>query len=177
MKEVIENLMNNSKLPGKRANLELMWHFVETAGDEEIDLCLSYENSDLDNTPEEFILMCGVVGVCVKYNEKPHYALERVEKYANSSSWRVREATAMGIQELLMTNPKEVVSILDDWALKNERYKRCIVADFEKGKIVFERFVECENKNIRWIIKNNLKKNRLVKSDKEWVETLLGLVN
>ncbi len=44
-----------------------------------------------------------------------------------------------------------------------------IAAYPEKGKKVFEKWVGSKNKEIVWIMKENLKKNRLLKTDKEWV--------
>lgn len=39
----------------------------------------------------------------------------------------------------------------------------------EKGKRLMEKWVKSTDKNIVWIMKENLKKNRLLKMDKEWV--------
>jgi hypothetical protein len=33
-----------------------------------------------------------------------------------------------------------------------------------------ERWLESENQDIRWVMKENLKKNRLVKMDEAWVK-------
>jgi hypothetical protein len=39
----------------------------------------------------------------------------------------------------------------------------------DEGKLAFENMFSFTGKHIRWIIKENLKKNRLVKMDKKWV--------
>lgn len=39
----------------------------------------------------------------------------------------------------------------------------------EKGKKLFEKWVGTNDKDLIWILKENLKKNRLLKMDKEWV--------
>ncbi len=39
----------------------------------------------------------------------------------------------------------------------------------EKGKKLFEKWVGNGDKDVIWIVKENLKKNRLLKMDKEWV--------
>ena len=46
-----------------------------------------------------------------------------------------------------------------------------------KGKPVFEKLLEYNDKDIYWIIKENLKKNRLIKLDPEWVKNLEARVN
>ena len=38
------------------------------------------------------------------------------------------------------------------------------------GKKAFEKLLETESKHIKWIIKENLKKNRLIKMDTAWVK-------
>ncbi|WP_319561968.1 HEAT repeat domain-containing protein [Marispirochaeta sp.] len=43
----------------------------------------------------------------------------------------------------------------------------------ENGKIIFEELFELHGKHINWIIKENLKKNRLQKMDPEWVKQCL----
>ena len=39
----------------------------------------------------------------------------------------------------------------------------------EKGKKLMEKWILTEDRNIAWIMKENLKKNRLLKMDREWV--------
>jgi hypothetical protein len=39
----------------------------------------------------------------------------------------------------------------------------------EKGKQLVEKWIRSKDKNVIWIMKENLKKNRLLKMDKEWV--------
>lgn len=47
-----------------------------------------------------------------------------------------------------------------------------IVALPESGKRQFESLLDVSGKHIKWIVKENLKKNRLVKMDSKWVESL-----
>jgi hypothetical protein len=44
-----------------------------------------------------------------------------------------------------------------------------IVAAPEVGRKLFEQWINNEDKDIRWILKENLKKNRLTKMDESWV--------
>lgn len=52
-----------------------------------------------------------------------------------------------------------------------------IAASPDKGKQFFEEMAASENKNIRKIVKENLKKNRLIKMDKAWVEEISQMVS
>jgi hypothetical protein len=40
-----------------------------------------------------------------------------------------------------------------------------------KGKSAMEKWFSCSDKDIKWIMKENLKKNRLIKMDSDWVKT------
>jgi hypothetical protein len=42
----------------------------------------------------------------------------------------------------------------------------------DKGKKIFEQLVKYADKDIRWILWENLKKNRLIKMDKSWVDQM-----
>ena len=47
-----------------------------------------------------------------------------------------------------------------------------IAAQPTEGKRAFESYLSSNNKHIRWILQENLKKNRLIKMDKDWVEKM-----
>jgi hypothetical protein len=44
-----------------------------------------------------------------------------------------------------------------------------VVAFPEKGKKMMERWFASEDRDVRWIMRENLKKNRLVRMDAKWV--------
>lgn len=48
-----------------------------------------------------------------------------------------------------------------------------IVSDPVNGQRLFSKYLTSKDKHIQWIMKNNLKKNRLVKLDADWVNTVL----
>lgn len=49
-----------------------------------------------------------------------------------------------------------------------------IVACPDKGKNLFEKWVGNKNKEIIWIVKENLRKKRLLKMDSEWVSNQMA---
>ncbi len=59
----MKHLLENSGLPGPRSNLSLMYEFAAEANAKEIERCLAYERPDLHNSPEEFVVVCGIVGL------------------------------------------------------------------------------------------------------------------
>jgi hypothetical protein len=223
----IQYLKENSHLPGPRGNLELLYSFSKDATEEEINKCLIYIQNDTENSPEEFIGMCGIVGYAVHNKDKNEYTLEYIRKFASHKSWRIREAVAMGIQELSVNNMKETLKNIIKMKNGNCYEKRAVVAGLcepkllidediaikvvtlvneitevldhnnkltdeeeslrkalaygwsvaivhapDKGKQVFEKLLMKNGKHIKWIIKENLKKNRLVKMDGNWVKKM-----
>jgi hypothetical protein len=47
----------------------------------------------------------------------------------------------------------------------------------EKGKKLMEKWTKSKDKDIAWIMKENLKKNRLLKMDKQWVSSQIARLN
>lgn len=230
MMKTIENLLKNSGLPGPRGNLELMHSFSEKATESEVNECFSFYRDDLHNSPEEFVVMCGIVGYCILNKDNIPKTLTTIRQYASHSSWRIRESVAIGIQEIAENNLNEIIDNLKKWMDGNELEKRAIVAalcepkllkekkiivellellniitmGFDKidgklsenqnslrktlgygwsvaivslpneGKLAFEKIAGCNNKHIKWIVKENLRKKRLTVMDKKWVEKMLA---
>jgi hypothetical protein len=129
--EVIEYLEKNSKLPGPRANLELADSFAESI--EELvtvtsnqtrmkilsKLCSELAETKIDpNSPAEFVSFCGVRGIGAlgsSSDKQLQRSLSSLRKYANSDSWRAREAVAMSLQKLLMKSSGTVLEELESW--------------------------------------------------------------
>ncbi|HOP14563.1 MAG TPA: hypothetical protein PLH09_11365 [Lentimicrobium sp.] len=226
----IENLLKNPNLPGPRGNLELMYSFAHSANAMEISECMSYLRDDLRNSPEEFVVMCGLVGYAVLNTQNLSGCLAFLRRFASHGSWRIREAVAMGIQETGAGNMDLLILHLKSWLDGNELEKRAVVAglceprllidkdnvnevlqilwditlgfsaspgkisDAAKtlrqalgygwsvaivhhpiaGKKIFEQLAGMDNPHIRHIVKENLKKNRLLKMDKAWVEARIA---
>lgn len=233
MKYTLEDLLANSKLPGRRANLELLYDFRKNVSLETVKKCLLLKNHDLNNTPEEFAVMCGIVGYCEFHNENVQEVFEFLDEFAQSESWRVRESVAMAIQSMLISHEEESLEEIKKWLQKTELNKRAMIAGLctprlqsieavnsvtvkildqlmgevldwigklseeqkalrkalgycwsivieanpIKMKSVFEMYFKLENKNIEWILKSNLKKNRLLKLDEKWVNSLMNQIS
>lgn len=227
----IDYLKENSRLPGPRANLELLYQFIENATDTEIDNCMSIADSVTLNSPSEFVLFCGVAA-SIKRTAMLHGTVDiDLSKYSNHESWRVRESVCIGFQwakpylspDEMMKNlsklingsaldkrtyfatlcdpillndyiePSEVLSDLLDITVdsfnNNDKidseltvlrkalgycWSVAICADETLGKQTFEKLlVYTDSKHVLWIVRENLKKNRLIKLDATWVERLL----
>jgi len=142
--KTIENLLKNSRLPGPRANLELLHSFSEKATENEVNECFSFYRDDLHNSPEEFVVMCGIVGYCILNKDNIPKTLTTIRKYASHSSWRIRESVAIGIQEIAENNLNEIIDNLKKWMDGNELEKRAIVAALCEPKLLKEKTIIIE---------------------------------
>jgi hypothetical protein len=217
-------LLKESGLPGPRGNLELAHAVAEEGSEAQFEKLLSFQAKE--NTPEVFLVFCGVVGLG-KLAAGETALFDRLRGYASDTRWRIREAVATGLQlagdqdmELLLKemqiwskgnwsekraaaaalaeprllkapgHVKKVLQILDRITASMESadhpkdeafsvlrqamgycWSVAVAALPERGKPIIEKWLNSENKDIRWMMKENLKKNRLVRMDANWVKT------
>jgi exonuclease VII small subunit len=216
-------LMNESGLPGPRANLELAHAVAELGSKKQFKQLLSFQAEE--NTPEVFLVLCGVIGLGKLAANDPKL-FDQLREYASDPRWRIREAVATGLQlvgdqdmDLLLKEmqkwskgnwyekraaaatlaeprllkqskyTKKVLQVLDKITAsmenadeaKDEAFKVlrqgmgycwsvAVTALPEAGKTMMEKWLDSQDQDIRWIIKENLKKNRLTKMDADWVK-------
>ena len=119
------------------------------------------------------------------------FLLKEMKEWSKGNPFEKRAAIAALCEPRLLSSDKvssQVLDILDNItsSIENSREIRseafevlkkglaycwsvAIAANPEKGKKLFEKWVENKNKEISWIFKENLRKNRLLKMDREWV--------
>jgi len=118
--------------------------------------------------------------------------LKEMEKWSKGN-WYEKRAAAAGLAEpRLLKDPKhvkKVLQVLDEITAamesaentKDESFKVLrqgmgfcwsvvVTALPEAGKPVFEKWLDSQSKDIHWMMKENLKKNRLVRMDPSWVK-------
>jgi len=119
-------LRDNSRLPGPRANLELasdvgtiLASFVPKYPENVHTLLDQFANGDrksvVANTPDEFIMMCGIIGygMCAAvYAPWREESFEMLEHYACNAHWRIRESVALAYQHLLTVVPFDTMEQL-----------------------------------------------------------------
>lgn len=119
-------LREQSRLPGPRANLELVNSLssilavLTSEQPDNVRSLLNYLISDerqrvVSNTPAEFVILCGIVafGECAATQPKwRSETFELLDKYACSTCWRVREGVAIAFQRLLAPASQETISYL-----------------------------------------------------------------
>ncbi len=221
-----EYLLQESRLPGPRANLELA-HVVAEAGD--WALFQRYLGFDADraptNSPQEFLAFCGVLGLGRVQAEGEQETLLILRKFASDPRWRIREAVAMALQRVGQADMDALLSEMEIWSRGNLLEKRAASAALchpdllreqeptrrvleildaitaslqdvedrrsdefqalrkglgycwsvaasalpEPGKQMMERWFASDDRDIRWIMKQNLSKARLARQDPIWV--------
>ncbi|HBW35362.1 hypothetical protein [Desulfosporosinus sp. BICA1-9] len=221
-------LLNESCLPGPRANLELIEAVAEEGTEERFMRYLSF---DAEKAPfgsvSEFLPICGVVGLgsLISQGNMKHLGLLRA--FASDIRWRIREGVAIALQRFgesnmdvllnemiewakgsllekravvaalcepkLLKQPKEILSvlqildkitqdILNEGNRKDKDFKVlrktlgygwsvAVVPDPENGKKLMEKWFVNEDKDIRWMMKENLRKKRLIRMDLDWTRT------
>jgi|GEM_PF-140907 len=119
-------LRDHSRLPGPRANLELANDVGELLASsvpkyyENVrKLVTQFANGDrknvTSNTPEEFIMLCGIIafGTCAAaYAPWREESFEMLEHYACSTQWRIREGVAIALQHLMTVIPHDTLTRL-----------------------------------------------------------------
>lgn len=220
-------LLKESGLPGPRANLELMQAVADEGTRELFQRYLVFTPDRAStNSPEVFLIVCGVVGLGRLLAEGDRDQLAVLHELANDPRWRVREAVAMALQRWgdvdmaalvkamqdwikgsllerraaiagvceprLLRDPKQAKQVLnlldkvttsvvretdrkaDDFKTLRQALAYCwsvaVVALPADGKVVMEKWFAHPDADARWIMRENLKKNRLVKMDAAWVQ-------
>lgn len=235
-KEVLTDfLRTHSNLPGPRGNLELAEAFaraVEQAAPGAPEwlwqVCMELAATPPDrapvNDPGEFVVFCGVRGlgaVAVAIPQRYPEAMSRLRDAGRDPRWRVREAVAMALQDLIASRGSEALADLEGWVraedwlamravaaavaeprlLKDAALARAALALHKmilgrlaargadksgafralrqglgyslsvvvavlpaEGWTYLRELASTENEEIRWIVRENLKKTRLVRS-------------
>ena len=218
-------LKKESGLPGPRGNLELAYAVAEEGSRDQFENLLSFHQAD-ENTPEVFLVFCGVIGLGRLVANEPKL-FEQLREYAADPRWRIREAVATGLQfvgdqnmDLLLKEMKKwskgnwyeqraaAAALAEPRLLKQSKYAKKVLHILDKittsmekaddpkdesfkvlrqamgycwsvavaalpetGKPLMEKWLNSPSKDVVWVIKENLKKNRLMKIDANWVRT------
>ena len=225
-----EYLLEESRLPGPRANLELAFAVALEGSEDQITRYAQLNAEDAPgNTQEEFLAFCGVLGLGYLMARGIGEHFVTLREKANDPRWRIREAVALGLQKYGQAMSADLLEKMDDWARGSLLERRAVVAtlcepglledyahasniidiidaittsileeedrkaeDFKVlrkalaygwsvlvvgqpsiGKPRMEAWIGSQDPDIRWIMKQNLKKKRLSRMDKNWVRDQL----
>ena len=130
-------LLDQSRLPGTRANLELVNSLsnllvaIVPEQPEQVWMLVHYlvrdEKTVAKNTPDEFVVLCGVVafGACGSVREEWHSEVfDTMKLFACNKSWRVREGVAIALQRMLPAAPQETIEFLIELATNGNCFQQ-----------------------------------------------------
>lgn len=142
-------LREQSRLPGPRANLELvneLTHLLAALVVEQpkgVEELLCYLINDerqriVSNTSAEFVILCGIVALGQCSVACPTWwstTFELLDKRACSHLWRVREGVALAFQRMLPAVPHETITFLTILATRGNYFQQraAIAAIAEPG--------------------------------------------
>jgi len=225
-------LMQASGLPGPRGNLELAHAVAQVGTRAQFDQLLDFAPIET-NTPQEFLVFCGALGLGKLIADGDLTQLPRLRAYAIDKSWRVREAAATALQLVGDRNMDLLLQEASRWSQGSWLEKRAAAAALaeprllkgadqartaqaiidaittsmagsderagegfkvlrqamgycwsvvvaalpDPGKKLMEKWLTSTDKDISWMMRENLKKNRLLKADPAWTQTWQARLN
>lgn len=229
-------LLRESGLPGPRGNLELVRAAADTGSETQFRRWLTYDADRAPtNSPQEFLAVCGVVGLGRLLAEGRVDLLPTIRACAADPRWRTREGAAMALQRWGAADMDALLAAMDGWSRGSLLERRAAVAalcepalladrarveavlrllnaitsslqgetnrgsdDFkvlrkalgygwsvavaacpDAGKPALETWLSCGDRDVIWVMKENLKKDRLARMDAAWVaasKKRLGMV-
>jgi hypothetical protein len=122
-------LRQESRLPGPRANLELLAAAVDVAAPEELRRWAALTPEEAPgNTPAEFLATVGAAGLGRLVVEGERDELATLKHLAADPRWRVREGVAMALQRIGSDDLMALVGVAREWARGNRFEQRAAVA-------------------------------------------------
>ncbi len=227
-------LRAGSNLPGPRGNLELMFAAAAEGSEAELRQWLELGfPAEADGQPtDEFLAMCGIVGLGrLVAGGRPEF-VEELRSYAADRRWRVREAVAMALQTVGDADMSMLLDITAQWLDDRPYVQRAAVAAVSEPRLLrdpagaraaidvvdaatlnlielddrrsdeartlrqalaycwsvvvaaepvygrqrFEVRASIADKDVLWLLCENLKKSRLARLDPVWTATMQGRV-
>jgi hypothetical protein len=227
-------LLRESGLPGPRGNLELAHAAGSLISRERIDrYCSLTPDQAPVNSPEEFLVFCGVMGMGRLVSEGDRSVLPRLRAFASDPRWRTREGVATALQTWGAQDMGALLEEMQAWSGGNRLEQRaaaaalcepallkqpaqvelvlrildaitCTVAGAPDrksdpfktlrqglaycwsvaaaalpaaGKTAMECWLVCTDPDVRWMMKENLKKDRLKRMDAAWVQDWVAKIS
>lgn len=215
-----------SGLPGPRGNIELAQAFSDVADPALIRLCAG--------SPDEYLAMCGAVGLGRLLVEGDSGAAATLRTLAEDGRWRVREGAAMALQRLGDADMPALWALTEQWADGGPLVQRAIAAGICEPRLLrapedaaravqaldritaaveatdpaarrsehfrvlrqglgycwsvavaaappagfayLEKWARSQDRDVRWIVRENLRKARLAKADPTAAERLTAIL-
>lgn len=133
-------LRRESRLPGPRANLELLDVVIELGDRARFEHLLALDAAFADgappNTPDEFLAVCGVAGLGKLVAQGERSWLVNLRRYASDRRWRVREAVAIALQHWGDRDMPMLVEEMNAWSQGAWLEQRAAVAALAEPRLL-----------------------------------------
>lgn len=182
-KELIKYLLENSNLPGKRANLELGKAFVDIIEgllrefNDQIwillEKLLNYTPDKAPtNNPLEFLPFCATwaLGIYGTKSEQNYFdSIYKIKSLSNDSRWRMREAIAKAIHIILERKEFGLIRELKEWIKEKEwLMMRAVATGLASPKVLRDKENAQEALKLHELIFNQIMKISYQKVKNSW---------
>jgi len=173
-------LLAESGLPGPRGNLELAQAAADEGDEARFRAWLAFDAARAPaNSALEFLPFCGAVGLGRLAAEGRGEPLEQ-----RAAAAALCEPRLLGVPEHARQVLEYLDRITETITARAERrgdefialrkglgycWSVAVAALPEEGKPIMEKWLACDDRDVRWIMRENLKKERLARLDREWV--------
>jgi hypothetical protein len=122
-------LLEESGLPGRRANIELARAVAEEGQEQLFCRYLLFDAAKAPTgSPQEFLPFCGVLGLGRLLAEGKMEVLVTLRRCASDPRWRIREAVAMALQRLGAVDVDRLLQEMEEWSQGNLLERRAAAA-------------------------------------------------
>ena len=91
------------------------------------------------NSPQEFLVFCGVVGLGKLAAEGDVNVVDRLRSYASDPRWRIREAVAFALQRIGRANRDLLLETASRWIEGNRLEQRAVIAGLAEPDLLTDR--------------------------------------
>src|SRR5215218_3223095 len=132
-------LLEHSGLPGPRGNLELAAAAAEEASEATLRRWASFGPQEAPfGSAEEFLPMCGVVGLGRLLAAGDGSVLAKLRRFASDPRWRIREAVAIALQRFGDVDVPALLHEMQGWASGTALERRAAVAALCEPRLLEE---------------------------------------
>ena len=127
-----------SGLPGPRGNLELLQVAADDAPESDLRRWAAMgPGAAPTNTPGEFLVACGVVGLG-RLVVQGRLGFDELRPHARDERWRVREAVAMALQRIGAADMDGLLGVAAGWVHGDRLEQRAVVAGLAEPVLLRE---------------------------------------
>ena len=127
-------LRRHSGLPGPRGNLELVQAAADVGGEADFRAWIAAGSGD--EPTDEFLVVCGVVGLGRLVAEGRMDLVDELRGHASDPRWRVREGVAMALQRVGEADPRRMFEIAAGWVDDRPYVQRAAVAGVAEPRLL-----------------------------------------